>query len=150
MDRRFFLQALGCGCLSLGMSSCTTVPITERKQLQLIPESKLNAKAAQIYEKVKKNEKLSDDISQLNEIKEMNDGLERKAQNISFISKLNCDCIVIDKGIISTKISSKDFSKILIKRENVNLKAAIRPLNIINGLWAALYLSLPADKPTIS
>ena len=76
MDRRFFLQALGCGCLSLGMSSCTTVPITERKQLQLIPESKLNAKAAQIYEKVKKNEKLRDDISQLNEIKEIGKKIE--------------------------------------------------------------------------
>jgi len=71
MDRRFFLQALGCGCLSLGISSCTTVPITERKQLKLIPESKLNAKAAQIYEKVKEKEKLSDDINQLNEIKEI-------------------------------------------------------------------------------
>ena len=76
MDRRFFLQALGCGCLSLGMSSCTTVPITERKQLQLIPESKLNAKAAQIYEKVKEKEKLSDDIKQLNEIKEIGKKIE--------------------------------------------------------------------------
>ena len=71
MDRRFFLQALGCGCLSLGMSSCTTVPITERKQLKLIPESKLNAQAAQIYEKIKEKEKLSDDIHQLEEIKEI-------------------------------------------------------------------------------
>ena len=53
MDRRFFLQYLGCGCLSIGISSCSTVPITDRKQLKLIPESKLNAKAAQIYEKVK-------------------------------------------------------------------------------------------------
>mgnify|MGYP004262546017 CR=1 FL=1 len=46
MDRRFFLQALGCGCLSLGISSCSTVPITDRKQLKLIPESRLNAQAA--------------------------------------------------------------------------------------------------------
>ena len=45
MDRRFFLQALGCGCLSLGIASCTTVPITDRRQLKLIPESKLNAQA---------------------------------------------------------------------------------------------------------
>ena len=44
------------------------MPITDRKQLSLIPEAKLNAQAAQIYEKVKK-EKLSDDINQLNEIK---------------------------------------------------------------------------------
>ena len=76
MDRRFFLQALGCGCLSLGMSSCATVPITERKQLQLIPEAKLNAQAAQIYEKVKKKEKLSDDTNQLKEIKEIGKKIE--------------------------------------------------------------------------
>jgi len=76
MDRRFFLQALGCGCLSLGISSCTTVPITDRRQLKLIPESKLNAKAAHIYEKVKEKEKLSDDINQLNEIKDIGKRIE--------------------------------------------------------------------------
>ena len=51
---------MGCGCLSIGMQSCTTAPITERKQLKLIPEAKLNAQAAQIYEKIKKKEKLID------------------------------------------------------------------------------------------
>jgi len=76
MDRRFFLQVLGCGCLSLGISSCTTVPITDRRQLKLIPESKLNAQAAQIYEKVKEKEKLSDDINQLNEIKDIGKRIE--------------------------------------------------------------------------
>ena len=76
MDRRFFLQALGCGCLSLGISSCTTVPITDRRQLKLIPESKLNAQAAKIYEKVKEKEKLSDDINKLNEIKDIGKKIE--------------------------------------------------------------------------
>jgi len=76
MHRRFFLQALGCGCLSLGISSCTTVPITDRKQLKLIPETKLNAQAAQIYEKIKEKEKLSDDINQLDEIKEIGKRIE--------------------------------------------------------------------------
>ena len=76
MDRRYFLQVLGCGCLSLGISSCSTVPITDRKQLKLIPESKLNAQAAQIYEKVKEKEKLSDDIAKLNEIKEIGKRME--------------------------------------------------------------------------
>ena len=76
MDRRFFLQVLGCGCISLGISSCSTVPITERKQLKLIPESKLNAKAARIYEKVKEREKLSDDINKLNEIKDIGKKIE--------------------------------------------------------------------------
>ena len=76
MDRRFFLQVLGCGCLSLGISSCTTVPITDRRQLKLIPESKLNAQAAKIYEKVKEKEKLSDDINKLNEIKDIGKRIE--------------------------------------------------------------------------
>ncbi len=68
MNRRNFINLLGCGCLSLGLHSCTTTPITDRKQLKLIPEHKLNAQAAQIYEQVKKKEKLSKDKSQLNEI----------------------------------------------------------------------------------
>tara|TARA_Y100000590_G_scaffold177461_1_gene202644 strand:+ start:667 stop:1491 length:825 start_codon:yes stop_codon:yes gene_type:complete len=61
MNRRNFLHIMGCGCLSIGMQSCTTAPITERKQLKLIPEAKLNAQAAQIYEKIKEREKLIDD-----------------------------------------------------------------------------------------
>ena len=76
MDRRFFLHVLGCGCLSLGISSCATVPITDRKQLKIVPESKLNAKAAQIYEKVKEKEKLSTDVNKLNEIKDIGKRIE--------------------------------------------------------------------------
>jgi len=76
MDRRNFLHFLGCGCLSIGISSCSTVPITDRRQLKLIPEAKLNAQAAQIYEKVKQKEKLSDDTKQLSEIKEIGKKIE--------------------------------------------------------------------------
>ena len=76
MHRRLFLQALGCGCLSVGLSSCSTVPITDRKQLKLIPETKLNAQAAQIYEKIKEKEKLSDDNKKLDEIKEIGKRIE--------------------------------------------------------------------------
>jgi len=61
MNRRNFLHLIGCSCLSMGIHSCTTAPITERKQLRLIPEAKLNAQAAQIFEKIKKKEKLIDD-----------------------------------------------------------------------------------------
>ena len=53
------------------MPACTTTPITERKQLKLISEAKLNAQAAKIYEKVKQKEKMSDDITNLNLIKEI-------------------------------------------------------------------------------
>ncbi len=76
MDRRLFLQVLGCGCITIGLTSCSSVPITERKQLKLIPEANLNAKAAQIYEKVKQKEKLSDDINKLNEIKKIGNKIE--------------------------------------------------------------------------
>ena len=69
MNRRKFLSYVGCGCCNIILTSCTTVPITDRRQLKLIPESKLNAQAALIYEKVKKNEKLSDDTKTLNNIK---------------------------------------------------------------------------------
>ena len=67
MDRRKFLHYVGCSCLSMGLTSCTTAPITERKQLKLIPEAKLNAQAAQVYNKIKEKEKLIND-SRLNSI----------------------------------------------------------------------------------
>ena len=61
MNRRKFLEYIGCGCCSLVIPSCATTPITERKQLKLIADSKLNARAAEIYEKIKQKEKMSDD-----------------------------------------------------------------------------------------
>ena len=76
MNRRKFLSYVGCGCCGLILNSCSTAPITERKQLKIISESKLNAQAAQIYEKIKEKEKLSDDISKLNEIKEIGKKME--------------------------------------------------------------------------
>ena len=67
INRREFLEIFGgCGC-ALMISSCSTAPITERKQLKLLPESTLNRQAAQIYEDVKRKTKLSDDLNQLNE-----------------------------------------------------------------------------------
>ena len=76
MNRRNFIYLLGCGCISFGMHACTSAPITERRQLKLIPESKLNAQAAVIFEKIKKKEKLSDDENSLNKIKEIGSKIE--------------------------------------------------------------------------
>ena len=59
MNRRKFLGYFGCSCCGLLINQCTTVPITERKQLSIIPESTLNRRAEAIYEQVKKKEKLS-------------------------------------------------------------------------------------------
>tara|TARA_Y100000590_G_scaffold147569_1_gene169419 strand:- start:329 stop:1150 length:822 start_codon:yes stop_codon:yes gene_type:complete len=71
MNRRNFINFIGCGCISLSLQACTTAPITDRKQLKLLSESRLNAQAANIYEKVKKKEKLVNDSKQLDEIKEI-------------------------------------------------------------------------------
>ena len=75
MNRRNFLHFFGCGCLSIGITSCTTAPITERKQLKLIPEARLNAQAAQIYEKIKNKEKLLNN-EKLTEIKTIGKKME--------------------------------------------------------------------------
>ena len=77
INRRKFLRFISCCTCGLIISSCTTVPITERKQLRIIPESTLNRQAEQIYEKVKSKEKLSDDLNQLNEIKEIGHNIEQ-------------------------------------------------------------------------
>ena len=67
---------MGCGCCGLILNSCSTAPITERRQLKIIPEAKLNAQAAQIYEKIKEKEKMSSDSKSLNLIKEIGNKME--------------------------------------------------------------------------
>ncbi len=76
INRRKFLEIFGCCSCGLMITSCTTAPITERKQLKLLPESTLNKQAAQIYQNVKNKTKLSNDKKQLNEIKEIGSKIE--------------------------------------------------------------------------
>ena len=76
MNRRKFLGYVGCGCCNIILTSCSNAPITDRKQLKLIPEAKLNAQAAAIYEKIKSREKMSDDIDTLNNIKKIGNNME--------------------------------------------------------------------------
>ena len=76
INRRKFLELFtGCTC-GMVITSCTTAPITERKQLKLLPESSINRQAAQLYERVKAKTKLSDDKKQLEEIKEIGSKIE--------------------------------------------------------------------------
>ena len=76
MNRRKFLSYVGCSCCGYFLPSCTTAPITERKQLKIVSEAKLNAQAAQIYEKIKEKENMSDDKKTLNEIKQIGRKME--------------------------------------------------------------------------
>ena len=104
MNRRKFLGYVGCGCCNIILTSCTSVPITERKQLRIIPEAKLNAKAAAIYEKIKEKEKLSNDKKTLNEIKEIGKKMEDAISEYFYQSNLpdptinfDWEYILIDK-----------------------------------------------------
>ena len=76
INRRQFLEIFGTCTCGLMITSCSTAPITERKQLKLLPESTLNKQASQIYENVKRKTKLSDDKKQLDEIKEIGSRIE--------------------------------------------------------------------------
>ena len=77
INRRKFLEIFGCCTCSLMITSCSTAPITERKQLKLLPEHTLNRQAAQIYENVKRKTKLSTDKNKLQEIKEIGTKTEK-------------------------------------------------------------------------
>ena len=76
MNRRKFLNYMGCSCGGFMINACSTAPITSRRQFKIIPEAKLNAQAAQIYEKVKEKEKMSNDEKTLNEIKNIGKRME--------------------------------------------------------------------------
>jgi predicted Zn-dependent protease len=88
MNRRKFLSYVGCSCGSLILNSCTSAPITERKQLKLVSEAKLNAKAAQIYEKIKEKEKMSKDLKSLTQMKEIGKKMEDSISEYFFKSGL--------------------------------------------------------------
>ena len=81
MKRRKFLELFGCSCCSFVLSSCTTAPITDRRQLKIIPESTLNRQAAQIYEKVKKKSKLIYDNKDFKEITSIGKEIENSVSS---------------------------------------------------------------------
>ena len=87
MNRRKFLSYVGCSCGGFILNSCTSAPITQRKQLSIVPEAKLNAQAAKIYEKVKKKEKLSKDTKTLDLIKEI--GKKWRILSVNIFIKLS-------------------------------------------------------------
>jgi predicted Zn-dependent protease len=77
INRRKFLGLFGCSCCSVFLPSCSTVPITERKQLSIIPEAKINQQAAAAYEKFRDKSKLITKGSQLKEIRNIGKRMEK-------------------------------------------------------------------------
>ena len=76
INRRKFLGYFGCSCCSLILPSCSTVPITERKQLSLIPEARINRQAAAAYENFRSKSKLITKGPRLEEIREIGKKIE--------------------------------------------------------------------------
>ena len=76
INRRKFLGYFGCSCCSLILQSCSTVPITERKQLSIIPEARINRQAAAAYENFRSKSKLITSGSQLRKIREIGRKME--------------------------------------------------------------------------
>jgi len=77
INRRKFLGLFGCGCCVLALPSCSTVPITERRQLTIFSESRINAQAAAVYENFRNQTKLITKGKALDEIIEIG----KKTQN---------------------------------------------------------------------
>jgi len=103
MNRRKFLNYIGCGCCGVVVNGCSTAPITDRRQFKIIPEARLNAQAANIYEKVKEKEKMSDDKKTLDEIKNIGKKMEEsisayftKVGVVDPTSNFNWEYILID------------------------------------------------------
>jgi predicted Zn-dependent protease len=76
INRRKFLELFSCTCCGLILPSCSTVPITDRKQLTIYPESSINRQAGAAYEKFKTKTKLIKSGKDLDEIKEIGKRIE--------------------------------------------------------------------------
>tara|TARA_B100000795_G_C22676286_1_gene389911 strand:+ start:67 stop:894 length:828 start_codon:yes stop_codon:yes gene_type:complete len=107
MNRRKFLNYVGCGCCGFVMNACSSAPITDRKQFKIIPEAKLNAQAALIYEKVKEKEKMSDDKKTLSKIKEIGKNMEYSITEY------------FDKSDIKDPTNDFDWEYILIENKKI-------------------------------
>ena len=76
INRRKFLGYFGCSCCSIILPSCSTVPITDRKQLSIIPEARINKQAAAAYETFRSKTKLISSGRQLSDIKKIGKKME--------------------------------------------------------------------------
>ena len=87
INRRKFLELFTCGCGALFLPSCSKVPITDRRQLTIFPETTINRQAAQAYAKFKEKAKLIPDGKDIKLIKEIGTRIERSVS--TFFKKQN-------------------------------------------------------------
>ena len=107
INRRKFLGFIGCCTCGFIIQSCTTVPITERRQLSILSENYINRQAFQLYENVKRKVKLSYDKKTLSDIKEIGKRIEESVSAYFFsinkedpTANFQWEYILIDKDKI--------------------------------------------------
>ena len=76
INRRKFIELFGCGCCGIILPSCTTVPITERRQLSIYSEATINRQASRAYETFRTKTKLITAGKNLKIIKEIGKRIE--------------------------------------------------------------------------
>ena len=91
INRRKFLGLIGCCTCGLIIPSCATAPITERRQLKILPESYINRQAFQMYQRVKKSKdiKISNDEKTLSEIKKITPSEVMRSTSNNFFKIFN-------------------------------------------------------------
>ena len=90
INRRKFLELFGCSCCGFMLQSCATVPITERKQLTIYPESTINRQAAKAYRDFQTKVKLIKSGKELDNIISVGNRIEKAVTNF-FTTKDDVD-----------------------------------------------------------
>ncbi len=89
ISRRKFLELFSFSCCGL-ITSCSTVPITDRKQLTIYPESFINKQAAGAYINFKKKAKIIKDGKDLKNITDIGEKIQKSVTSY-FIKQDNND-----------------------------------------------------------
>tara|TARA_B110000967_G_scaffold207714_1_gene257798 strand:- start:87 stop:926 length:840 start_codon:yes stop_codon:yes gene_type:complete len=137
INRRKFIELFSYGCCGLVLPSCSTVPITKRRQLSIYPEASINNSAAKAYENFKSKNKLITSGEQLDTIKEIGKRIEY-AVSTFFVNKdgkdptghFQWDYILVDNDKVKNawcmpggKIAI--YTGILKVTQNINALAAV-------------------------
>jgi len=86
LNRRKFIELFSYGCCGLILPSCSTVPITNRRQLSIYPEATINNQASKAYQVFKEKNKLIISGKQIDTIKDIGERIEFAVSNF-FLKK---------------------------------------------------------------
>ena len=127
ISRRKFLELFTGSCCGL-LTSCSTVPITERKQLTIYPESFINKQAAGAYMNFKKKAKLIKDGKDLKNIIEFSMTGTIKIDKEDFdMDSIPDECIIKDLNNDENESNPHPNLKLLAKQRDYVYKEKSYP-----------------------